>query len=225
MISVIIPCYSRQENLNKVIPAWLKQKGVEYELIVGFGPDVIVPEHRRIKAIPLDLPKGKRGALASWNNTLIDASDGDVLLFAHSDMLVRNPNHLAVMLAALTPNAMVTSNYIVGDVNVNGSWMQMTMISRELVLKAGKWDERYDEGAGWEDADFLTRLGKAGAYYEQVVQDFDKAPSHLPHKSCREEEWFMDAYIHNKTLYNNTHGAGILWNMEQGELNGKPFKR
>lgn len=219
MINVLIPCYSRQEQLNAILPMWLKQRGVEYSVIVGAGPDVVVPEHERVKVVRYS--KYPITGLASLMNPLIDAADGDILCFVHGDMQAKTTGVLSAMLDRLTDRAMVTCGYINSDGEYcSGAWTHILMADKTLVVQAGKWDPAYDGGIGWEDADFLTRMANLGCFYEQVK--LDKPPVHLPHVSCHKLDGAMDRYMRNKRIYNKRWGKGILGAHEAKMLNGKP---
>jgi len=78
----------------------------------------------------------------------------------------------------------------------NANYHFMTMMGRNLWEKTGGFDPDYRDGAGFEDPDFVMRLGRAGAKF--IMRD-DLVVRH-PRKGAR-SAWTLPMFDRNREVF------------------------
>jgi hypothetical protein len=186
MISVLFGCHSRADNLKEVLPLWLAQEGVDFELVIGTGPLINLPKHPRIKCVPLG-PIWKMGAAY---NEMVSRASGDILLITQGDMLVKSSTQLKRMLAKMTDDNMVSERHMTQDyrdknliVRAPGIYLQFLMVKKQDIIDAGGWFEGYDCPctAAHEDADLVARLLKNNVNLDLMMTPEAEGVWHIWH--------------------------------------------
>lgn len=224
MISVLLPCYSRQEQLDIVLPLILKQQDVEMEVVLGIGPGITYQSDPRIKVVSLDSDQCRAGAMSAFMNKVLYAASGDVAMYVHCDMAIPCPTALKQMQDKLTDKNVVMLNYRAGDVHSGCGYTQLLMVKMDHARAAGPWDEDYGPGAAYEDADYLTRLFNLGLVIDQVFTYGEDEAWHVDHPCVRDTPDFWERYRKNKRIYHRKYGVGCMDALNAGIMNGKPFK-
>lgn len=205
MISVLTWSYNRQGMYNITLPLWLKQEGVEFEIIAGHGPNVTVPNDHRI--VPVLTPELK---MCRAYNTLLAAAKGDMLLITQADMQVNDPKQLLRMFSAWTPGTMVTERFFKDGKRDIGIHLQFMLVEKKEVVKAGGWCEGFDF-AGLvccEDADLCSTMLENGLNYLPIETPEEIGVYHIHHER---PDYFSPEMIEKtkraKAFYDTRHKA------------------
>jgi len=202
MISIVSVCYSRA--LDKSMPSWLCQEGIDFEVVVVVGPGIERTPHPKVRYI--DWPtKDFNGCCVAWSHGY-KAAKGDIIYSAYSDMVLQDKRYIARLAAHYKPNRIVNRQAIRPDGSLDiGVWGYGVLFDKALLAKSGGWDTRYDGGYAWEDAHFMHSLVKAGG--ELIILKplpADKALLHIDHPSVRDTPDFNEKYLRNKHIYNDS---------------------
>ena len=216
MISVIIQCFSKQEHLNHTLPRWLTQEGPDFEIILGIGPDIKIPQvpntpnFKGITIVPLQEFK-----FCGNYNKILRAAHGDILCISYCDMEINNPLQLKNMLGLWDESKIVTDS-----VFRNGErgrykpvFLDCTMISRAAVDSVGGWHEGYDnpESYAHEDGDMIASLMEKGLSLVFMETEPDKAIYHITHEAPDMGELKMQIrHKKGEELFFSRHKEGIM---------------
>jgi glycosyltransferase involved in cell wall biosynthesis len=176
MISVLTWCFSRQKYLDLTLPTWLGQRGVDFEVVVGLGPEMEVVPHPRVKRVYTP-----NAAISEAYNKLIDAASGDVLLLTQSDIEINDKYQLKKMSELCKKDLAVSDRVIMDGKRDPGTYLYCLMIYKEIMGKVGGWFEEFDKGVSYEDTDLIARILEAGTNIKIIKTPEDDAPRHLHH--------------------------------------------
>jgi len=211
MISIVSVCYSRA--LDKSMPGWLCQEGIDFEVVVVVGPGIERTPHPKVRYI--DWPsKEFTGCCEAWN-TGYKAASGDIIYSAYSDMVLQDKRYIARLATHYKPNRIVNRQAIRPDGSLDiGVWGYGVLFDKALLAKSGGWDTRYDGGYAWEDAHFMHALVKAGGELVILPPAKDgKGLKHIDHPSARDKADWQTGYLRNKNLYNDSFPERTIMDM------------
>jgi glycosyltransferase involved in cell wall biosynthesis len=208
MISVLLWCYSRQNHLDLTLPKWLAQTGVDFELVIGCGPSIKLPDDKRIRRIEAP-PPPKMGRAY---NLLLEAANGDTLLVTQADMEVNDPEQLARMYAKSNYSTMVTEKFFKNGKRDSGIFLQFMMIPKQRVIDVGGWAEVYDcpALAAHEDTDLMCRLLTAGMDLIFFETPEDKGVYHIHHGTPYDSDHYKVRIANGKAVFNSRNKLGII---------------
>jgi hypothetical protein len=208
MISVIFWCHDRQKHLDHVLPFWLKQEGVDYEIIVGCGPSIKLPDDKRIRRVEAP-PPPKMGRVY---NLLLQAAIGDTLLITQADLEVNDPHQLERMAAMCDDWTMVSEKFFKDGKRVLGTYLQFLMIKKHLVEEVGGWYEAYDcpAVAAHEDTDLMCRLLRKDLSLKFIETPEDKGVYHMHHGTPYSSEQYQLRVRNGNWIYHQRNPEGIL---------------
>ena len=211
-ISVLTWCQTRQHYLNATLGAWMEQKDVDYEIVVGRGPNVHVPEHWNDPLVKTTVIN-KLGINNAYNRIMAAAS-GDILLITQCDMMVIDPCQLRKMLDRWNERTMVTEKFMKEGKRDQGVYLQFMMVAKSAVEAVGGWYEGYDcpTTAAHEDADLVCRLMRHGLDLEMMESPTDKTVYHLDHPK---PDYFNDPVVlerlkNGKALFDSRNPEGVM---------------
>ena len=191
MISVLIWNYSRHKEMAYCLPKWLEQVGVDYEIIIAAGPDIVRIDSPKCRYIPA-YPPPKMGANY---NALLQAAKGDKILVTQADMEVNDPEQLKRMADICRDGVMVSEKFfkeaqtgadgVLRPIRQPGIFLQFLMVTRKDLAEAGGWWEYWDcpAVAAHEDTDLICRLVRNGVELEWTETPEDKGVYHLHHST------------------------------------------
>jgi hypothetical protein len=228
VISLVLPYWDRQAAADRALASLAAQyAGLSLEVIVvddGTPEPFRPPEGLALDLRVLRLPR-KDGPLSSCvpMNRGVMIARGAVIALSSIEMIHTRPV-LADMAAAVYAGGMDRTYVLAacwapdsrtwhchsqqrrGDDGDVGSWLPpgadyhfLAMLSRQLWEKAGGFDEDYRQGAGYEDADFVRRLQRAGAAFQ--IRD-DLVIEH-PRQDAR-AKWTPAMFQRNRALFLST---------------------
>lgn len=226
MISLILPYWDRQEAANKALKSLEIYKDLDLEVVIVDDGNKIpfkVPESPlNIKIITLpekDIPKS---CVVPWNEG-VKASSGDVIILSCIEVLHEQPiiERMKVELDSMGKDGYVLASAWCPELNewhchssirtprnVWGTGLSFFgMMNKELFYRAGGFDERYREGAGYEDNDFINRLLCVGAEFK--IRDDLKV---IHPKKGAAISWPAGAFEKNYELFKSK------WKEDQEEL-------
>lgn len=210
MISVIFWCYSRQEHLNAVLPKWLEQQGVDYEIVIGCGPDIKLPDDKRIVRIAAP-PPPKMGRAY---NLLLAKAKGEILLITQCDLEVNDPLQLVRMTEYLKPRTIVSERFFKDGNRQAGCFLQFLMARKADIEAVGAWYEAYDCPCyvGHEDSDLIARLLESGINLKLIETPGDRGVYHIHHAQNHifGNDILADRIKNGKALYGSRHDTGVL---------------
>jgi GT2 family glycosyltransferase len=167
-ITIISVCHSRQGNLERVIPLWLAQEGIDFDIVVAVGPDMPRTPYPKVTYIDAGpwgnfMDDNPPGGLSTSYNLAYKAAKGDYLFVTFSDMMMPDPRYIAKLAKYAGPNKIVTRQLIRADGGLDeGLWMHGMLVDKALLDKSGGWDPFYNCNWAWEDTDFSHGLVAAG---------------------------------------------------------------
>ena len=213
-VSILIPCYSRQVHLNKSLPAWLAQMGVSFEILVGCGPGVSVPDLPNIRGI--DLSHIGNYKLNSWNNELLNCARGRFVYITMCDIVPLSVTQIKRQMDLWEPGAIVTDRYFRDNERDPGIWLQCALMERDMLHAAGGWCEDYDAGVGWEDTDVMARLFDNGAKLKIMSSPKETGVYHINHVyEYRIDPKYGEKYVRNKSLFHSRHKRSVMEMLEK----------
>jgi hypothetical protein len=185
-ISVLIWCLTRQEMLNITLPRWLKQEGVDYEIILGHGKDIKWQPHPLIKPVLTDYDPTVNLKMCASYNAMLRAATGNILLYTQADMEVNSPTQLKRMLDLWSPGVMVQEKFFKNNKRDAGIYMQFLMVEKSAVEKIGGMCELYDSPdiVSHSDGDFMACLLKEGLTFKwlETGEADGGGVYHIPHE-------------------------------------------
>lgn len=209
MISVLTWCYSRQDMLDITLPLWLKQEGVDYEIVLGHGPTIKWPSDPRIN--PVLTPNLK---MCESYNAMLKEAKGDILLITQSDMQVNSPTQLKRMLAKWSDRKMVTERFFKEGRRDPGIYLQFMMVSKMAVIKAGGWCELFDnpESCAHEDSDLVSTMLEQGMDFENLETPEDEGVYHIDHPKpdYANDPVMIKRLAVGKAIYNCRHDKSVI---------------
>ncbi|MFA6315731.1 MAG: hypothetical protein WC648_05190 [Candidatus Paceibacterota bacterium] len=214
MISVLLQCYSKEDMLDLCFPTWLTQEGVDYEIVLGVGPDIKIPQvpnRDNFKGITIvQLPDFK---YCRNYNMILAAAKGETLLITYCDMQINNPLQLKVMYDNWTEFTIVTDRVFRNGKRNYGTYLDLTMVSREQVMKVGGWCELYDNPDSYahEDGDMIASLLENCLTFKFLETEESKAVYHICHPAPNMNEPVMQArHKMGKAIFFSRHKEGIM---------------
>ena len=210
-ISLLLPYYERQEAANKALESLKQYHGLDLEIIVvddGSRVPFAAPEGMAVKVITLPQKNEPKSPVFPWN-VAAKAATGDVLVLSCIEVIHDRPileeltrnvgpdDYIAA--AAWCPeenNWHTHSTVSVPDCPEGSGIAFCAALRPELFWRVGGFDEDYREGAGYEDRDFLRRLGVHGAKFH--IRD-ELVVTHP--KTGATTIWGQKKFDHNYALY------------------------
>lgn len=187
MISVCMPYYQRQKELDRSLEAYRRVYAgtpLEFSICDDGSPSPVIAPGCRVTSLPK-----KNHALNPCVpiNVAIRNSTTDIVVLTNPEIEHREPV-LLEMLAALTDeNDYVTTgckdsrkgDWLAGPLTAygtegrepvppNGHFHFCAMFHRSLFDRTGGFDEQYRRGQGCDDNDWLWTLYAAGAVFKHV---------------------------------------------------------
>jgi len=211
-ITIVSCCYSRDEQLQCVLPSWLVQEDVEIDIVLVVGPSIEKKPFYNITYV--DWPdKEFTGCSNAWN-VGYKAANAPLIYSAYSDMVLQDKHYIARMLAHYKPGRVINRQLDRPDGTLDeGLWCYGFLSGKELLLQT-VWDERYNGGYAWEDTDYIHRLVEAGAELAILKPlPADLALKHIDHPSVRDAGDWHEKYIRNKHIYNHRFPKETLMDM------------
>lgn len=224
MISVMFLCYGdskgvRQGILDTTLPGWLKQEGVEYEIVVGKGPSIKLPEHPRLRYINIIDAKGNwdsvnipQSIYCRAHNQLWRACKGEILLTTQADIQVNSPTQLKRMLEKCERTTMVTEKFFKKGARDHGLFLQCCMVYKDAIDMAGGWCELYDNPniAACEDGDLVATMLEQGMNIAHTETPEEEGVYHIDHPMPDYfTEPFRSRVINGQKLFDSRHKQGL----------------
>lgn len=179
MISVIIPFWYRQKELDRIIDQFIDfYSDLNIEIVVvddGCNPRAKINKQTKFPVKIINMPE-KNEALNPCTviNRGVKEAVGEIILLTNPEIIF-NENVIEKLLFQLTSdNVYVSASTLdrktntwlshpteklnCGPIPKNSSLHFCAMFHKSLFNKVGGFDESYREGSAWEDADFLWRL-------------------------------------------------------------------
>ena len=207
MISVLTWSYNRQKMFDITLPLWLKQEGVDFEVIAGHGPEVKVIPDSRIK--PVYTPDL---AMCKAYNDMLAVASGDMILITQADMQVNSPTQLKRMLDNWSPYTMVTERFFKDGKRDCGMYLQFMLVAKEDIIKAGGWHEEYDKGSyAYEDTDFVACMLENGLNFNIIETPEDEGVYHIHHeRPDLNDERIKTRIAKARAIYDSRHKDTIM---------------
>lgn len=208
LISIMMLGFGRQEMLDITIPCWLKQQDADFEIVVGTGPGIKLPNDPRIREVKLysewnsiDIPQH---TYCKFHNKILAECKGELVLTTQSDIQV-GPTQLKRMLELYAPNARVTELFLKHGEHDYGNFLQCCLIAKQHLLDIGGWPEVYDnpEFAAHEDGDIVTSLFEKGVRTHRIKSEGDDIVCHIDHPT--------PDYINDPVWKEKVRKAGIVY--------------
>lgn len=224
MISVVMPYWRRPDILRANVAHYCKlYSGLDVEIVIvddGSPERAAMPVDAPFPVRAVLLPEkavAKNPCVPL--NAGVAAAQGDVIVLTNPEVVHRGPilGAMREHLTGLGPLGYVAAacrgrgwwychsigmppNRAVGrTVSPPGAGLHFcSMLNRTLFDRAGGFDERYRDGQGYEDNDFLWRLYGAGARFQicdELVCD---------HVMCPPAEWPEGGAARNRALFDQT---------------------
>ena len=180
-VSVLTWCYSRQEMLDITLPLLMQQEGIDYEVIVGRGPEIKVPQHWTPPIIKTTVTE--KCAINKAYNQMMACAKGDILLITQCDMQFNSPFQIKRMLDKWHGRNMVTEKFFKNGGRDPGLYLQCCLVAKADIEKVGGWCEEYDDPgmAAHEDADLIARLLKSGLDLDHTEASAEEGVYHIEH--------------------------------------------
>jgi len=185
MISLILPYWDRQQAADKALKSLEIYKDLDLEVIIvddGNKVPFKVPDSPlNIKVITLPEKDVPLSPVVPWNRGVKECS-GDIIILSCIEVLHEEPiieqmkerletigRHGYVLASAWCPESREwhCHSSIKTPRNVWGTGLSFFgMMYKDMYLKSGGFDEKYRDGAGYEDNDFINRMLAAGAEFD-----------------------------------------------------------
>jgi glycosyltransferase involved in cell wall biosynthesis len=177
-VSVLNWCYSRQEMLDITLPLWLKQEGVDFEIVLGVGPDIKVPDDPRIVIVPTPTIK-----LVEAYNIILSKAKGDLCLITQSDIQVNSPTQIKRMVDKWNGHNVITELFFKKGARDSGMYMQCCLVAKKELEKIGGWCEGYGcpALAAHEDGDIMASFLENGLDLDHTETPADEGVYHIDH--------------------------------------------
>ena len=207
MISIASVCYSRQETLNKVLPSWLAQEEVDFEIILGVGPDIVIPNDPRIRTTRLDSPFNLWRA---FNQTMA-MSRGDLVVITQSDTLMTSSKLVKTLLNEWKPGLTVSPICIFDDGrHDDGLHLHCRLLEKSDIFRIGGMFEGFGIGYGYDDDDFSSNLSELGIKFRVLTPSECTPVTHLHHPRPNTfDPKIADSFEKCRKLYYSRHKFGI----------------
>ncbi|MGB9857721.1 MAG: glycosyltransferase family 2 protein [Dictyoglomaceae bacterium] len=225
-ISVIIPTYNRRKLLEIVLPPILNQNfDKNYEVIISDdgssdGTYQLIEEYKKIFGNIKYISFSERKGPAHARNKALEIAQGKLIVFIDSDIYVKKDflkNHYEIQkennFKVLVQGAVVNTynwknpereKFKLRDISSAYFDTCNASISKELILRAGLFDENFTF-YGWEDLELGLRLKKMGVKLvrsEKIIVWHLKVPpdfKNLPYLLNKERERARSAiYFYKK---------------------------
>lgn len=177
MISIVMPYYMRQAQLDRSLEAYRRiYRDIEIVICDDGSPEPVVADGCTVISLPV-----KDYALNPCVpiNRAVEAAASDVIVLTCPE-IVHKDDVFTSMRESLTDDAYVIASCL----DETGVWLARpgvvngimpipdgaalnfcVMFKRELWKRAGGFDEQYRQGQGMEDTDWLWRLHRIGAHF------------------------------------------------------------
>jgi GT2 family glycosyltransferase len=207
-ISVILWCFSRGKELAHALPKWLKQEGVEYEVVIAAGPEIERIDHPRVRYID-GPPPPKMGRAY---NLLTEAARGDTLLITQADMEVNDPHQLERMYRQSNALTLVSEKFIKHGKREMGIYLQFLMAPKAKILEVGGWAEIYDcpALAAHEDTDLMCRLLRAGMDLDFIETPEEIGVYHMHHEVDYYSWEYQERIKNGRAIFQMRNKEGII---------------
>lgn len=216
MISLILPYWDRQEAADKALALLAEQYvGLDIEVVIvddGNRVPFLVPAlPLEITVVRLPAKSEPKSPCTPWNAG-VKAARGDIIILSCIEVLHTTPVIQAmveqlraagqmgyVLAAAWCPDDGIWHCHSSVKVPTcpDGSGIGFcSALHKDLYQAVGGFDEKYRDGAGYEDRDFIWRLHKAGAKFitrDDLVVVHPKAGATI--------RWKPEGFKRNEELY------------------------
>ena len=220
MISIIWPYWDRQAVAERSLSLMATHyAGLDLEVIVvddGSAEAFEVPAGLPFQVRVISLPRkdvAKNPCVPI--NVGVRCSLGDVLVLSGPDVLhtkpvlrqmlnsLRGPSGYVMAACRMGARWLCHSSLVRRDDTDVGSWLPrgsgyhfLSMLKPVLWYAAGRFDQDYRDGAGYDDADFVRRLDRVGA--EFVLRD-DLVVEHV--RDGAHASWSPGSFARNRALF------------------------
>lgn len=206
MISVVtIGSKSKQDMADSTIPEWLKQRDVDFEVIL-VTDEIVLPEHKNLRIIrpgtPFDFIK--------WYNLGFKEAKGNVIVITQIDMEVNHDHMLFNMFSKLEPGHMVSERFWKNDRRVSGLFCQMLMVWKKDLMKVGGYNEEFCGLCAWEDNYLMSALMENGVLLDLVSFDKEYATHHLWHATNYESPESIALQTKAKAIFDKRFSRSLL---------------
>lgn len=215
MISLILPYWDRQEAADKALKSLEIYKDLDLEIIVVDDGNKIPfktpdsPLNIRVITLPRkDIPKS---CVTPWNRG-VDEAKGDIVILSCIEILHEEPiiaqmkqqleeigRNGYVLASAWCPefNEWHCHSSIRTPRNVWGTGLSFFgMMYKGMYKRVGGYNEKYRDGAGYEDNDFINRMLSSGAQFK--IRDDLKV---IHPKSGATTKWPAGSFERNESLF------------------------
>lgn len=205
MISVLTWCYSRQKYLDHTLPRWLAQRDVDFEVVVGCGPGIVLPDDPRV--VRVETPTL---GLPSAYNAMFSRSKGDLICITQSDIEVNDAYLLKRLSDMWTPSKVITDRVVMDGKREPGIYLYLTMVGRKPLEEVGGWDPMWEDYCCGEDSDIMASLLEKGHILEITETPEDRACYHMHHpKPDYTQEPRKSQIAAAKVLFAKKHPIGV----------------
>jgi len=216
IVSVIISCYSRQEMIDKTLPAWLKQEDIRYEVILGVGPDIVVPggedqpNLRVIRWTKEDVCDNSGVfSLIRGQNNLLKQARGRFVLTTYSDMLINSDTQIRDMVNLWSANKnmvkrVVSARHYGGGYRHSGIFCHCLLVERDELNAIGGWYNGYVGTYAHEDSELMATLIERGNRIVFYSQSPEEGVHHIDHAHPHPDT-YKDKFEASKAIYASRH--------------------
>lgn len=214
-VSLIVICVDMLEMTRKCAELIRKYTPPVYEFIVVCDrPSEEMKEWLRkmkkdgMKVITNPEPVGTPTAL----NQGIRVAEGKYIALVNNDITLTK-RWFEPLMEALNRNpsyGWVASRIIRGDVVMNWGVISSTLFLKEAMDKVGPFDERFSQGIGWEDNDYLLRFWLAGYKPHGIHKSTVYHPPHPTTLKAVHGDTMPEKYELNQRLFIEKWGTEVM---------------
>ena len=214
-VSIIITAVDMMRMTKECIGLVLKHTPPIFELIL-----VIDKPNQEMKKWLSQLEKDKVKVITNPNlvgaptarNMGIKAARGEYICFVDSDITVTE-GWLEPLMNALNAHpeyGWVASKIIRGDVVMNWGVVSSTLFPKNAIDKVGLFDERFSQGIGFEDNDYLLRFWLAGYKPHGIHKSTVYHPPHPTTLKAVHGDTMPEKYELNQRLFIEKWGTEVM---------------
>ena len=206
-VSLIVTCVDMLELTKKCVELIKQHTPPVYELIIVCDrpskemTEWLVKDEEILKFHENPDPVGTPVA----RNIGIKMAEGEYIGFVDNDVSVTEGwfTPLLETLKAKPHYGWVASKMMRGDLVMNFGVVSATLFTREAINKVGLFDERFSQGVGWEDNDYLLRFWRAGYFPHGVAKSVVYHPPEpmtlkMLHGEKKQERFFANLKLFNE---------------------------
>lgn len=148
----------------------------------------------------------------SARNLGMNIAKGEYISFVDNDISVTDGWFEPLMnaLKVHPEYGWVASRVIRGSIVMNWAVASCCLFSREAIDRVGLFDERFSQGIGWEDNDYLLRFWKAGYYPHGVHKSTVYHPPEPTTLKAVHGDTMPEKYELNRKLFIEKWGVEVM---------------